>query len=580
MALDGLFLFKLTQELNNELQNTRVEKIYQPSKEELVFVMRSRQGAKKLYFNCRADSARVHLSEQSFINPSNPPMLCMLLRKKFTSAWLDSITQSGFERILTFNFSALNDFGDRVKLKIICEIMGRYSNIIFVDDNGIILDSVKRVGSNKSSVREILPGKTYSLPPAQDKLGILDNDTKSILARVLENKNSLLSKAILKTIQGISPLRCNETVFKAYGEDKAVYEIENDTEALENALESLKQTLLSESKGLILSDEEKQIAFSFAEIEQFGSTCKKKYYDSLSVLLDEYYESRINTVKRTASGGELIKKVAALSDKINRKTALQKKELAQSEDCERLKIYGELINANLYYLKPKSSKYSVLNYYTGEQIEIPADILLTPSENAAKYYKEYRKKQNAKVYLNEQIKIGEEQLEYLESVMDILERAATPEDIAAVKYELITQGYIKSKLNKREKNQKQLKPLEFKTKNGFLVLVGRNNLLNDKLTFKIAKGNDIWFHTKNVHGSHTVLITEGREPEEDDIIEAAGIAAFYSKAMVSSNVPVDYAYIKFVKRQQSKIPGRVFYTDYKTVYVNPDKNEVEKLIKK
>ena len=579
MALDGLFLFKLTEELNNELQNTRVEKIYQPSKEELVFVMRSRQGAKKLYFNCRADSARVHLSEQNFINPANPPMLCMLLRKKFTSAWLDSITQSGFERILTFNFTALNDFGDRVKLRIICEIMGRYSNISFVDDEGIIIDSVKRVGSNKSSVREVLPGKAYSFPPAQDKLDLLNSETDLIISRVLENKNALLSKALLKSIQGISPLRCNEIVFKAYGEDKAVYEIENDTGSLKNALEHLKKTLYSPAKGVIVSNEEKQVAFSFTEVEQFGSSCKKEYFDSLSVLLDTFYKNRINSVKRNASGGELIKKVSLLLDKINRKTALQKKELAQSEDCEKLKIFGELINANLYYLEPKSNKYSVLNYYTGEQIDIPADIMLTPAENAAKYYKEYRKKQNAKVYLKEQIKIGEEQLEYLESVMDILERAETPEDISAVKYELITQGFIKSKLNKREKNPKQLKPLEFKTENGFLVLVGRNNLLNDRLTFKIAKGNDIWFHTKLVHGSHTVLITDGRKPEEDDIIEAAGIAAYYSKATESTNVPVDYTFIKFVKRQASRIPGRVFYTDYKTVYVNPDKAEVEKLKK-
>ena len=577
MALDGLFLFKLKEQLSKELTDSRVEKIYQPSKEELVFVMRSRQGAKKLYFNCRADGARVHLTEQNFINPANPPMLCMLLRKKFGSARLEAITQNGFERVLCFHFTALNDFGDRVHLQAICEIMGRYSNLIFVDEEGNIIDSVKRVGANKSSVREILPGKAYIAPPAQEKANLLETEVQSITERLKEYPNSLLSKALLKIIQGISPLRCAELAYTAYGEDVPVYAVTGDFSALILKLSELKALLSAEADGVIISQEEKMIAFSFAPIEQFGSLCKTRHFSSLSDLLDTYYENRINTVKRNASGGELLKKVAAMADKLNRKIAAQRKELAESEDSEQLKIYGELINANLYYLEPKSNSYCVLNYYTGEEIEIPADMMLTPAENAAKYYKEYRKKQTAKVILKEQIEKAQEELEYLESVMDALERATTPEDITAIKYELITQGFLKTKLSAGEKNPKQLKPLRFETSGGFQVLVGRNNLQNDQLTFKTSKANDLWFHAKNIHGSHTVLFTQGREAGNEDIIEAAAIAAYYSKAAQSENVPVDYTAIRFVKRQQSKIPGRVFYTDYQTVYVNPLKEEIEKL---
>lgn len=577
MALDGLFLYKLAEELTAQLQNTRVEKIYQPSKEELVFVMRSRQGAKKLYLNCRADSARAHITAQSFINPPNPPMLCMLLRKKLSSAWLDRIEQSDFERILTFHFTALNDFGDRVPLQMICEIMGRYSNIIFTDETGVIFESVKRVGASKSSVREVLPGKQYVSPPPQDKLSLHCATVDAVIEKVKENNNAMLSKSLLKTLKGISPLRCMELVYEAYAEDKPVYEMCENTAPLKAALEHLCVLLQGEPAPCIVSKEGKAIAFSFADICQYGTLCEKAQYESLSELLDAYYQNRLNTVKRTQSGGELLKLIGSNMDKLSRKLALQKKELADSEDNEKYKLYGELIHANAFALPEHVSRYSLLNYYSGETIEIDADMRLTPAENANRYYKEYRKKQNAKVFISEQIRIGEEQLAYLESVLDILERAESPEEIAALKQELASQGYLKMKAAKREKTPKQLKPLEFVTSGGFSVLVGRNNLSNDTLTFKSAKGNDLWFHTKNVHGSHAVLITRGETVSQEDIIEAAGISAYYSKARESSGVAVDYCRICFVKRQPGGIPGRVFYTDYKTVYVTPDKAELEKL---
>lgn len=577
MALDGLFLYKLSAELTADFQATRVEKIYQPSKDELVFVMRSRQGAKKLYMSCRADSARVHKTEQTFANPSSPPMLCMLLRKKFTSAWLDSISTDDFERILTLNFSALNDFGDRVPLKIICEIMGRYSNIIFVNEKGDIIDSMKRVGASKSSVREVLPSKKYIFPPKQDKLNILTTDVDAILRRITQTPNSLLSKAILSAVKGISPLRAREVASSAYGEDLPVYEALKDISLLKKGIDDLKLLLDSDTNACIVKEGDKQIAFSFADIKQFGSLVSKDYYSSLSLLLDEYYAERVNTNRRQQLGGELIKLVSANIERLSKKISVQKSELEISENNEHLKLYGELINANLYSLEKGMNKYSLTNYYTGETIDIPADIMLTPAENSQKYFKEYRKSQNAKVYLKEQLEKAGEELEYFESVLEFLNRAETAEEVGAIKNELISQGYIKKKPSKREKTPKELKPLEFKTSGGFTVLVGRNNTGNDKLTFKTAFGSDIWFHTQNIHGSHTVLLARDGEPGEDDIVEAAGICAYYSKARDSATVPVDYTLVKYVKRQPSRIPGRVFYSDYKTVFVTPDKSEIEKL---
>ena len=577
MALDGLFLYKLSLELTKDFQSTRVEKIYQPSKDELVFVMRSRQGAKKLYMSCRADCARVHATEQSYVNPSSPPMLCMLLRKKFTSAWLDSIQTDDFERILTLNFSALNDFGDRVPLKIVCEIMGRYSNIIFVDENGIIIDSMKRVGASKSSVREVLPAKEYVSPPKQDKLNILTTDNQTIISKISETPNSLLSKAILRTIKGISPLRARELAIVAYGEDLPVYEAVKNVMSLEAQLTALKSLLQIENEGCIIKEGEKQIAFSFADIAQFGSLVTKQYFSSLSDLLDTYYLERVNNNRRQQLGGELIKLVESNIERLSKKIAVQKSELEKSENNEHLKLYGELINANLYSLQKGVNKYTITNYYNGETLEIPADIMLTPAENSQKYFKEYRKSQNAKVYLKEQLEKAAEELDYFESVHEFLSRAGTAGEVAAIKAELISQGYIKKKPSKREKMPKELKPLEFKTSGGFTVLVGRNNTGNDKLTFKTAFGSDIWFHTQNIHGSHTVLLAREGQPTEDDIIEAAGICAYFSKARNSATVPVDYTLVKYVKRQPSRIPGRVFYTDYKTVFVTPDEAQVKKL---
>lgn len=576
MALDGMFLYKLARELSAELEDSRIEKIYQPSKDELIFVMRTRNGAKKLYMSCRPDSARVHITGRDYAYPNKPPMLCMLLRKRFLSARFVSLEQDSFERVLTFNFIGSNELGDKEELKIIAEIMGRYSNIVFTDKNGVIIDSVKRVGASKSSVREILPGRKYLPPPQQDKLSVFGSDVSEILARIFENRDIMLTKAILKTVKGISPLLCNELAFISYGGDRPVYEASGDGEKLAREIEKLKNDLSLKTQGCIVSTE-KPIEFSFADILQFGSACRKDYYNNLSALLDDYYVEKFKKIKSEQLGGELFRVIDSNIEKLRKKVLLQSGELEESRNNERLKLFGELINANLFSLSEGVSKYNLLNYYTGEEIEIPADILLSPSENSQRYYKEYRKAETAKTVLAEQIKKAEAEIDFLESERELLTRALAPEEVNALRNELTNSGYIKKKRTKKEKAPKELKPFEFITDGGFSVLVGRNNINNNKLTFKIASGGDIWFHTKNIHGSHTVLIKGGREADENDLKQAAEICAYHSKARASSGVAVDYTAIKNVKRIKDAMPGKVTYTDYKTVYVTPDESEIEKL---
>ncbi len=576
MALDGMFMHKLACELNAELENTRVEKIYQPSADELIFIMRSFSGSKKLYFNSRADSARVHLIHEKPENPQKPPTLCMLLRKKYAGAKFEGITQSGLERILNFNFSGTDEMGDKINLRIYAEIMGRYSNVVFVQ-NGRIIDSLKRVGAEKSSVRKILPGYEYRIPPQQDKICLLDADCRTVAEKILSNENMLLSKAILKTVQGISPLVCREMVFRLFGNDVPVYSCTGKIETLAVTLEKLKEDFTSPSGAVMLKDGNKPKEFSFTDISQFGDLYEKVVYSCCSELLEDYYFERGRFYRSAQRSGELMKNVRSSIERLSKKIDIQSAELAKSRDNDKLRLYGELINANSYHLKSGESEYAVENYYSGETVKIKVDPRLTPSENAVKYYKEYKKAENAQSVLQNQIEKAESELYYLESIYDLLSRAETSDEIEAVRNELAENGYIKKKNLATGKKTKEIPPLEYRTSGGFRVLVGRNNTANDKLTFKTAFKTDIWFHTKNVHGSHTVLLTEKKDVPKEDIVQAAEICAYHSKARESSGVAVDYTEIRFVKRRPGGLPGTVFYSNYKTVYVTPHRDCVEKM---
>lgn len=555
MALDGIFLHHIKNEISAFAVGARVEKIHQPSKEELVFSLRSREGAKKLLVSARADSARIHFTEFPPENPAKPPMLCMLFRKHLLSAKITDIEQDGLERILTIGFDSTNELGDPVHFSLIVEIMGRYSNVILVDENGIVVDALKRVDEEKSQVRTILPGEKYVSPPAQDKMNIFDDDETLIENRIRESRKTL-PKAFQDAVMGVSPIVCRE--------------YENGA-----PLSVIKQYAKNPEFSVVVTD--KPFDFSFMPINQYGSLASLKEFDSPSALLDYFFYEKVRIDRIRQRSAELFKTLQNLQERAVRKAANREKELEECKDKETYRIFGDLIISNQYALKKGAPYYDLQNYYDeNKTVRIPADVTLSPAQNAQKYYKEYRKKQIAETKLTDFIAQARQEAEYLDSVIDSLSRAETDSEISAIRTELAETGFLKRKSFK-SKNEKVLKPMEYESTEGFKIFVGRNNVMNDKLTLKTAKNYDLWFHVKDTAGSHVLVQNDGREFTDKVIREAALLASYNSKAGHSSNVPVDYTIIKNVKKPAGAKPGMVIYDDYKTEFVTPNMEEIERI---
>ncbi len=580
MALDGITLGLIKNELEGYLIGSKIDKVHQPSKNELVFIFRTRNGGYRLYLSCDGQSPRVHLTRYNLENPKVPPMLCMLLRKRLCGAVLTAIKQVRNDRILIFEFDGTTDIGDKTKYYLICEIMGQRSNIILCDSDYKIIDSVKRIDDEKSSVREILPGLKYELPPIPEKCDILNDNVKNICDKTLEKQDKLLSKAILDTIEGISPIVGRELAYRVVFGDKQVgLLLEIEKERLQAEIETLKIEIIDNQKFYTLTSIDNiPFDFSFANIRQYGNSLIKKEYDSISELLDDFYfeKDRINRIKRKAA--DLYKILNSAIERTSRKINNRRLELEKSENREQLRIYAELITANQYRLTEKSSVYTVENYYDNNStVDIPVSPALTAQQNAQKYFKEYKKATNAEKLLYNLIEEGEQELVYLDTVLDVLSRADTDREIAEIREELEKGGYVKSRKGKNQKKEKPLPPIEFKSSDGFTILVGRNNVQNDILTLKTAKNFDMWLHVQKHAGSHTIIIADKKDITETAIFEAACIAAYHSKAKDSSSVAVDYTLIKNVKKPVGAKPGKVIYNTYNTVYVTPQKDFVEKL---
>ena len=578
MALDGLTLHFIKEEIASAAVGCRVEKVHQPSREELVLVLRGRNGAHKLLISARANSPKIHFTAFPPENPATPPMLCMLLRKHLTSALLTAVRQEGLERVLFLDFDATNEIGEPVKFTLCTEIMSQYSNIILINEQGNILDAVKRVDSETSSLRQILPGMLYKLPPKQNKPDLFDTTGAEIARNAAEAENKAASAAILSNVQGLSPIVCREIVSRSIGEDKRT-EFLNDDEIFKigEEIENLKS--VEPYPCAVIEQSGKPLDFSFMNITQYGENVRIKPFDSFSELLDDFYFEKDRLERTKQNSSELQKLVANLIQRTARKLDLQRKELEQCADREQLKINAELIAANLYQLKKGAPFYEVYNYYTNENIRINANPALTPNENSQKYYKEYRKAKTAEQMLTTLIANGEEELMYLDTVADALSRAETTAQIAEIKQELSHTGYLKNKLKPGTKAPKPLAPMEYESSDGFTILVGRNNEQNDRLSLKTAAKGDIWLHTQKFPGSHTVIVTEGQEVPEETLIEAAIIAAYHSRARQSSGVPVDYTQVRNLKKPQGAKPGKVIYHVYNTLYVTPDRDLVNKLAK-
>ena len=573
MALDGITLSMLKNEISEKLIGARIDKIHQPSKEELVLSLRWNGGNGKLLVSASASSPRIHFTESSVDNPKNPPMFCMLMRKHLGGAKLIGIEQFGLERMLHLSFSTYDEFGDPVIVKLAVEIMGRHSNIMLIGPDGRIIDAIKRVTADMSSVRQVMPGMNYVFPPAQNKLNTLEIDGNILKERLQNGRDIPLSKALMENLDGVSPIVCREISDKVTdGNDTKAHDlsdgdIEKLIEVIENIAEKVKNN--SAEPYIVIEENGRLLDFTFLPVEQYGEAAQVKKCASFSEMLDKFYSERSGADRMKQRSNDLFKFVINLSERISRKLDVQRQELARSTEREVLRIKGELIHANIWMLEKGMTSVVLENFYDDcKPIEIKLDPRLTPNQNAQHYFSEYRKADTAEKMLKKFIEKGEAELSYIDSVFDLLSRARTDDEVVAIKEELIGQGYLK---NHRKNNQKPVKlsPKEYTSTDGFKILCGRNNLQNDKLTFKDSKKHDIWFHTQKIHGSHTVIITEGRDVPDSTLEQAAIIAAYNSKGRDSSLIPVDYTEIKNVKKPSGSAPGKAVYEQYKTIFIKP-----------
>ena len=577
MALDGIFLHLLSEELKEVLIGSKVDKIHQTQKVELVFTMRTRSGAYRLLLSASGNAPRLHLTTHSIENPPKPPMLCMLLRKHLGSATLVDIQQEGLDRILKLVFSSVNELGDRVTRTLVIEIMAQYSNIILLDENGVIIDSVKRIDNTKSSVREVLPGIPYELPPKQNKLSIIEDTPEDILSAIT-SKNTKLNNAILSSMEGMSPVLCREIAFRTAGMDTLADEL-SDGQKMKLAfeLEMLRNTVLNRtvSPNAVADADGKLLDFSFVPITQYGSAAQYLSYESLSETLERFYFERERLARTKSKAEDLFKNINNLIERLAKKISNQMAELEECKDREEKKIFAELINANLYRLSKGSSVYELENYYDDyKTVQIPVKPELTPTENAQRYYKEYRKLRTAEEMLKKLIAEGREELVYLRTVLDELSRAETEREISEIRQELSDSGFVKQKNQGKIKRSQPMPPLEFDAPDGFKVYVGRNNIQNDKLSLKTAMKSDLWFHIQKAPGSHVILSLEGREPTEKAMEFAAKVAAYYSSGREAGAVEVDYTEVRNLKKPVGAKPGFVIYHVYNSVLVKPEIPEI------
>lgn len=557
MAFDGGFLHSVTTELQQAV-DCHVDKIYQPARDVLVLSLRKKGFVKRLVLSAASGTARVHFTEQKYENPDTPPMFCMLARKIFSSAKLTSVQQKGLERVIEFTFDTANEMGDRIKPKIVCELIGNSSNIILVGEDGKIYDAVHRSDIEKSD-RLVMSGATYRYPESQNKINILNADPEKTAEEIMSNNAKDLSQVLLQTLEGVSPLVCREIAHQS------------ENRPLIALMQKLKDSILSGEFVMLCKEDGAPADFCYMPITQYGSLYTIKRFASPSALLDAFYFERENAARIHKASSDISKLVSNLLTRARRRMAVREKELEQNRDREDLRIKGELIKANLYAIEQGSATARVQNYYDENlsEIEIPLDPALSPAANAAKYFKDYKKSCGAVQSLGALIESDKEEIEYLGSVSESLERSKTLADIAEIREELSLGGYIKFANKKQNRKKQQPQLTEYKSAEGYRILVGKNNMQNDYITCALASKGDMWFHTKNIHGSHVVVFCDGGPLSDETIIFAASLAAKNSKASSSSNVPVDYTPVKYVKKPVGAKAGMVIYTTNKTVFVNP-----------
>lgn len=579
MAFDAVSVRCLVGELEEKLINGRIDKIYQPEKDEITVNIRTLTESFKLVLSASSAHPRVHFTSVSKKNPKTAPLFCMLLRKHIGSGKITSIKQVGFERIIKISIESYDELGDLTTKYLIAEIMGRHSNIILTNNDMKIIDCIKHIDFTVSSVREVLPGLQYVSPPPQDKMDLTDigetvNIDFSLPAQTAD-------KAILSSVAGISPLTAREIVYRALsrtdircgeltdsGKNKILYETVCLAKAVRNN-EFSPCIIVNSSTGKLMD-------FSATPIAQYENMAEIRTFTSISDLLDTFYKTRDMHERMRQKSADLVKLLGNNIERISKKLVILNKTLTNSKDKEKHKIYGDLLTANLYKITQGQTEVEVDDYYGGGTVKISLSPTLTPSQNAQRYYKKYNKAKTAEVEAVKQIENAKNDLDYLESTLAAVETADSEADLNAIRAELIAEGYLARKVSQKRQKQAAAKPIHFVSSDGFDIYVGKSNTQNDYLTTKLANSSDLWFHTKGIHGSHTVIkLGIDKDVPKSTITEAAEIAAYYSKARLSSQVPVDFTEIKNVKKPNGAKPGMVIYDNYNTIYVTPKepKNE-------
>ena len=584
MALDAICIAALMRELHGTLVGAKIDKVQQPARDMLILSVHSHTvGSTRLLASCGTGTARLHITQGSFENPQSPPMFCMLLRKHMVGAHIENIYQPDFERMLVFDLNAFDEMGMPVKKQLVLEMMGRNSNIILVGPEGHIIDCLRRVDSDMSISRQVLPGLIYRLPPKQEKPIFLSMTEGEIRASFAEKNNEKLSdKWLLDSFSALSPLICREISYRACGEvSKPLAEFSDEQEEkLLTELFALHALTRSEAffPSMLIKDELPQ-DFSFMSISQYENAMKIQEFSDFSTLLDSFFTLRDQREMQRRKAQNLQKSTKSAHDRALRKLSARREELLKAENREILRKRGDLVTANLYRMKKGDHLLECEDYYEDGSplIKIPLDPLKTPQQNAARFYRDYNKAKTAETYLCDLIEKGEREVDYLASVLDAVSRTENERDLAEIRRELTETGFLRAQKNAKKEKIKQNAPMRFLSTTGMEILVGKNNTQNDLLTTKLARRTDIWLHIQKLHGSHVIISCNDAVPDEQTLSEAAGLAAFFSQGRDSGKLPVDYTQVRYVKKPSGSMPGAVIYTDYKTIIASPNERLAEKL---
>ncbi|MGM7635901.1 Rqc2 family fibronectin-binding protein [Bacillus sp. Hm123] len=566
MSFDGLFTRAITKELREQLQGGRVNKIHQPYKNETVLVIRAKGGNHKLLLSAHPSYARVQLTNEAYENPQEPPLFCMMMRKHLEGAVLEDIQQVGLDRLLIFEFKGKNEIGDISYKQLFVEIMGRHSNIVLVDkQKGTIIDSIKHISAAVNSYRSILPGYEYIAPPEQHKTNPLEADTEEVL-RNIDFNSGRLDRQLVSSFAGLSPLIAKEII-------STCGMANHDT--LPNAFVNEMSTIKQHQYTPTFIEQEQKSFFYMKDLSHLAG--ERKIFATLSELLDRYYVGKAARDRVKQQANDLERFIKNEKEKNETKLGKLQRTLQEAENADQFQLMGELLTAHLYAVEKGMTEIEVVNYYDeeGGKITIALDPRKIPSENAQKYFSKYQKAKNAILVVKEQIDKTNEEILYFDNLLQQLE-SASPKDIEEIREELAEEGYIKLKATKKKKPANKKPDIEtFTASDGTLLFVGKNNKQNDYLTNKFARRDEIWLHTKDIPGSHVLIRSE--EPSEQTILEAANLAAYFSKAKASSSVPVDFTKVRHVKKPNGAKPGFVIYDNQQTVYVTPNEDLVLKM---